>query len=128
LKKEVPHAEETHDAGDISIKGYDGQILAVGVLEKSKGLVVELTCGVDLCRDHAQAMALLRRVLGRAERLGAETPAPAKEPEKKPEPESQPEIEKKPEGEPAETEKKEEPQQQPEDDKQFQLKPPGLHR
>ena len=112
---------------DLLAKGYDRQILAVGVLERSKGLVVELTCGVDLCRDHAQAMALLRRVLGRAERLASEAP-PAKEPAKPTAPEK-PETEKpeteKPEGaEARRSEKKEEPPQQPEEDKRSSFKPP----
>ncbi len=129
VRKEVPHAESGHDAGDASIKGYDGKILAAAAIEKSKGLVIELTCGVDLCRDTAQAMALLRRVLGRAERLGGDAATPVtKEPEAKPE--AKPET---PEAKPEAPEVKEEPASKPqpepvEEDKPFQLKEPGLHR
>jgi hypothetical protein len=123
--KEVPHAETGHEAGDLSLKGYDGRILAAAVVEKSKGLVVELTCGVDLCRDTAQAMALLRRVLGRAERLGGEAAVPVSKdkPEAKP-PEEK--AEKPPEAEKPEETKPEEPK--PDEDRPFQLKEPGLHR
>jgi hypothetical protein len=111
LLKEVPHAAAGKEAGDATLTGFDGKILAAAVIEKQKGLVVELTCGVDLCRDTTQAIALLKRVLARAERL--EAPAA-----KKPEPAAEPEK-----GEKAEPEKNE-----PEEDKPFQLKPPELHR
>ena len=101
------------------------EILAVGALEISKGLVVELTCGVDPCRDHAQAMALLRRVLGRAERLAGEAPplketgqaragsGEARRPSRSTKQKKHEEL---PESEP------------PPENKPFQLKPPELHR
>jgi hypothetical protein len=114
MVKEIPHASEGHAAGDASVTGYDGKILAAGVVVKSKGLVLELTCGVDLCRDTTQAMALLKRVLPRAERLAGEAP-PIKKPEEKP-PEEKTE------------ERPEEMKSEPEEEKPFQLKPPELHR
>jgi len=124
--KEVPHVETGHDAGDLSLKGYDGRILAAAAVEKSKGLVVELTCGVDLCRDTAQAMALLRRVLGRAERLGGEAAVPVSKERTEAKPEEKPPEEKPPEEKPPEETKPEEPK--PDEDRPFQLKEPGLHR
>jgi hypothetical protein len=111
LLQEIPHATAGKEAGEASLTGFDGKILAAAVLDK--GLVMELTCGVDLCRDTAQAMALLKRVLGRAQRLpGGEAPPAAKKPEETP---------------PAQ-EKKEEETPSDEDEKPFQLKPPELHR
>src|SRR5262249_34684814 len=93
LLKEVPHAEARDEIGDRSLRGYDGRILAAAALDEAHGLVVELTCGVDLCRDAAQAVGLLRRVLARAQRLGAppEEAHPAEEaPEEQPPAEKQP--------------------------------------
>jgi hypothetical protein len=108
LLKEVPHAEPKDELGDRSLRGYDGRILAAAVLDREHGLAIELTCGVDLCRDAAQAVSLLRRVLGRAQRIGqaaTTAPPPAPEPET-----------------PAPTEKP------PAEENPFQLRPPELHR
>jgi hypothetical protein len=110
LLKTVPHAEEKKEMGDHSLRGYDGRILAAAVEDRAHGVVIELTCGVDQCRDGDQAVALLKRVLARADKLThvEEKPAPATPAEEKP----------------GEEEKKEsEPSNNP-----FQLKPPELHR
>jgi hypothetical protein len=89
LLKEVPHAEPKTELGDSSLRGFDGRILAAATIDRSKGVVIELTCGVDLCRDGEQTVQLLKRILGRADKLGAsektatpveeEAPAPKKE-------------------------------------------------
>jgi hypothetical protein len=107
LEKEVPHAEPRDEAGDHSLRGRDGRILAAAALERERGLVVELTCGVDLCRDAEQVVALMRRVLARAERIGrAAEPAPSPPPPEEAPPTKEPE-----------------PEEQP-----FRLRPPALHR
>lgn len=107
LMKEVPHAEPKSELGDSSLRGFDGRILAAATIDKAKGVVIELTCGVDLCRDAEQTVQLLKRILGRADKLSAtpaeEKPAPAEE-ETPPAP------------------KKEE------EEKPFQLKPPEMKR
>jgi hypothetical protein len=75
LLKDVPHATKTDEVGDSSLRGYDGRIVAVAALDRAHGLVIELTCGLDQCRDEEQAVSLLRRMIGRAERLGGAPPA-----------------------------------------------------
>jgi hypothetical protein len=80
LAKEVPGAKVASDLGDRSLRGSDGRILAAAALDRARGLVIELTCGVDLCRDEEQVVALTRRVFGRLARLGepsAASPPPA---------------------------------------------------
>ena len=113
LLADVPHAEAKDEMGDRSLRGFDGRILAVAAVDRAHGVVIELTCGLDQCRDADQAAALLRRVLARADRLGKSQPS-ASEPE--------PEAEKKPDAKP---EKKEEP---PPDENPFKLKQPELKR
>jgi hypothetical protein len=114
LKKEVPHAEIRDELGDASLRGWDGKILAAATMERARGLVIELTCGVELCRDAEQAVALLKRVLSRGERLG-EKAAPTPPAEAAPA-ETAPAEEKPPEEKP------------PEEEKPFQLRQPELHR
>lgn len=113
LLADVPHAEMKDEMGDRSLRGFDGRIVAVAAVDRAHGVVIELTCGLDQCRDADQAAALLRRVLTRADRLGKPGAEEAKPEEAKPE-ESKPE-EKKPEAPPAE-------------DNPFKLKPPELKR
>jgi hypothetical protein len=69
ILREVPHAQETNEMGDRSLRGYDGRILAAAALDRTRGVVLELTCGADLCRDADQTAALLKRLLARDERL-----------------------------------------------------------
>jgi hypothetical protein len=76
-------------------------------------VVIELTCGLDQCRDADQAAALLRRVMARADRLGVATVTPVEE-EKPKEEAPKPEP---PKAEPP-----------PEEANPFQLKQPELKR
>ncbi len=93
--------------GDRSLRGSDARtgqpakILAAAVEDRARGVVIELTCGVDLCRDADQAAALLKRLLARDDKLGR-TAEPASEGDA--------------------DEKK------PDEDEQFKLKSPELHR
>jgi hypothetical protein len=104
LMKTVPNAEAKNELGDRSLRGSDGKILAAAVEDRAHGLVIELTCGVDQCRDADQTVALLRRIFGRADKLGRA-----------------------PEGAPAPTEEKQE--APPADsDNPFRLKQPELRR
>jgi hypothetical protein len=110
LQKEVPHAESKDELGDASLRGYDGRILGVAAIDKEHRVVIELTCGVDLCRDADQAVGLARRVLSRAIRPpGQEPPIEEKQEEPKKEGPAPP---------PA----------PPEQEKPFQLRQPGLRR
>jgi hypothetical protein len=79
----VPNVEQKDEIADRSLRGHDGKILAAAALDKTKRVVVQLTCGVDQCRDHAQAVALLKRVMARIDRLGK---APEEPKERKVEP------------------------------------------
>ncbi len=79
LLAEVPHAESRNEVGDRSLIGRDQSILAAAVEDRARGVVVELTCGVELCKSSERTVALLRRVLERTHRLdraaSGETPA-----------------------------------------------------
>jgi hypothetical protein len=110
LLKTVPHAAEKNELGDRSLRGYDGRILAAAAEDRARGVVIELTCGVDQCRDGEQAVALLKRVFARADKL-------VRAPEEKAAPAAEEKTEEKTE------EKSESPSTNP-----FQLKQPELHR
>ena len=122
LLAEVPHAEARDEIGDRSLRGYDGRIVAVAALDRNRGVVIELTCGLDQCRDADQAVALLRRVMSRADRLGQSgkptEEAPTEPPSETPPPETRapaPSAPSPPETPPAE-------------ENPFQLKQPELKR
>jgi hypothetical protein len=117
LLAEVPHAEKKDEIGDQSLRGFDGRIVAVAALDHAHGVVIELTCGLDQCRDADQAVGILKRVMARADRLGKPTPSPLPSPTD----ETAPSEPKKPE-EPAK------PEQPPPEENPFQLKPPELKR
>jgi hypothetical protein len=117
LVREVPNVDERNEVGDRSLRGDDSKtgqparILAAAVEDRARGVVIELTCGVELCRDADQAVALLKRLLARADRLGRP-------------PEASP-VEKKAD------DKTDDGDQKPDeksDDKPFKLKAPELHR
>jgi hypothetical protein len=112
LLKDIPHAESRDEVGDRSLRGFDGRIAAVAALDLAHGVLVELTCGLDQCRDADQAAALLRRVLGRADRLGGPV---APSPEEK-------SATEKPSEQPSQ------PEPAPQEDNQFKLRPPELKR
>ena len=59
-----------------SLRGFDGRIVAVAAVDHAHGVVIELTCGLDQCRDADQAAALLRRVLGARRSAGAAAVTP----------------------------------------------------
>ena len=83
LARELPGAEERRDrkdVGDRSLRSSEGDIVAVGALDRSRGVVVLFTCGRGLCEGHDQAAALLRRMwprLGKMGQVSAEAPPPA---------------------------------------------------
>ena len=112
LLAEVPHAERKNEVADQSLRGYDGRIVAVAAVDHAHGVVIELTCGLDQCRDADQAAGILRRVMARADRLGQPMVSPVEEAKPK-------------EDKPAEAKPTEPP---PEEDKPFQLKRPELKR
>lgn len=111
---ELPGAEVRDELGDKSVRAKEGRLLGVAVLDRERAAVLQLSCGADLCRDHDQAVALLRRILPRVDRLGLST-TPSEE-------EAPPSKEKDKEKEPAE-----EPSPS-KDDQQFRLRPPELRR
>ncbi len=117
LLAEVPHAEKKDEIGDRSLRGFDGRIVAVAALDHAHGVVIELTCGLDQCRDADQAVGLLKRVMARADRLGKPTPSTTEEPAPAPPETKKPEEPSKPEAPPP-----------AEDDNQFKLKAPELKR
>lgn len=112
LLAEVPHAESKDEIADRSLRGFDGRIVAVAALDRARGVVIELTCGLDQCRDADQAAALLRRVMARLDRLGAPPPKPT---------EAAPPTEEPPAPPPPAT-------TAPPEDSGFKLRPPELKR
>ena len=121
LEKEVPHAEARDEIGDRSLRGYDGRIWGVAVLDRKHAVVIELTCGADLCRDLEQSVAVLQRLLERANALVDEEQKSDEKKTAKPEAKG----EEKPDGgkdEPAEDTTKKP------DDKPFQLRPPQMRK
>jgi hypothetical protein len=115
LLREVPNIDERNEMGDRSLRGDDSKpgqparIIAAAVEDRGRGVVIELTCGVELCSGADQAASLLKRILGRADRLGR---PPEATPDKKPD---------------EKTDENEKPDEKSED-KPFQLKPPEMHR
>jgi hypothetical protein len=109
LVAELPGAEVRDELGDRSVRAKEGRLLGVAVLDRERAAVVQLSCGADLCRDHEQAVALLRRILPRVDRLGLSS-----EPATRDESEESPPAEK--------------PEAPSKDDQQFRLRPPELRR
>jgi hypothetical protein len=107
LLKEVPHAEPRDEIADHSLRGYEGRIVAVAAIDEERGVVVELTCGLNQCRDADQAAALLKRIMARVDRLSSSAP-PEKDQNK-------------------DENKKEAPAEEP-DTERFQLRSPELKR
>ena len=60
------------------------RIVAVAAVDLPHGVVIELTCGLDQCRDADQAAALLKRMLARADRLGQPAVKSSEPPTEKP--------------------------------------------
>ncbi|HEX4459621.1 MAG TPA: hypothetical protein VIA18_16695, partial [Polyangia bacterium] len=124
LLKEIPHAQAKDEMADSSLRGYDGRIVAVAAIDNTRGVVVELTCGLDQCRDADQAAALLKRIMTRSDRVG-QAPKPVA-PVAVPVEEAPPQEGAAPEGDT--TEKPSEPTKPAEDDNQFKLRQPELKR
>ncbi len=100
LLKDIPHAQAKDEVADSSLRGYDGRIIAVAAIDNTRGVVVELTCGLDQCRDADQATALLKRIMTRADRLGQQAPKPVEQaPPQEAEPKPETPVEATPEGE-----------------------------
>ncbi|MCU1281733.1 MAG: hypothetical protein JWM53_5279 [bacterium] len=116
LLADVPHAEMKDEMGDRSLRGFDGRIVAVAAVDRAHGVVIELTCGLDQCRDADQAASLLKRVLARADRLGKSSQSTVDGQQSEPE-EKKPEEEKKPDEE-----------VKPAEENPFKLKQPELKR
>jgi hypothetical protein len=106
---ELAKADVRDELGDRSVRGTEGRILGVVVLDRERAAVLQLSCGADLCRDHELAVSIVRRILPRIDRLGSGAAV-----------EEQPPTSKE---EPAEIA----PSSPPKDD-QFRLRPPVLRR
>jgi hypothetical protein len=126
LLKDVPHAQAKDEMGDQSLRGYDGRILAIVAIDTTRGVVIELTCGLDQCRDADQAALLLKRIMTRTERLGQSAPKPVEEaPPEEPRPEGSGKPAETAPGQPAPSEEKPT-EQKPAEENPFQLRPPEL--
>ena len=94
IRRGMPNGEDKDEMGDRSLRGQDGKIMAAAVLDRERGLVIELTCGTDLCRDADQTAQLLKRLLGRADRLGRPKSETGTESETEPDSEKAPDKDK----------------------------------
>lgn len=119
LLTEVPNATERNEIADRSLRGHDQRIVAVAALDRARGVVIELTCGLDQCRDADQAAAILQRVMARDVRLGPPPAAPPAEPPAPPPPSATLPAAEPPPAPSSPT---------PEEENPFQLKPPELRR
>lgn len=72
LLRTYPGAMVRDEMMDRSFRAAEGEILALGVLDRSRGLTFALTCGVGLCPDHEVLLKIASQVLLRI----AETQAP----------------------------------------------------
>jgi hypothetical protein len=125
LAKTMPQAAPLAGLGEQAVTGRDGPIRAIAA--RSGHAVLQLTCGVDQCRDDAQLQALARRLLGRAERL--EPTAPKREALSDEDKAKKPEPEKTEKAEKAEPDRPDaEPEKPLPEERPFQLRPPELHR
>ena len=82
---ELPGAVEKNEVGDRSLRAREGDILAVGALDRAHGIVLLFTCGEGQCKDHETVAVLVKRMLARIDRLGPAT-APSTTMEFKPSP------------------------------------------
>jgi hypothetical protein len=74
LLGDLPGATSRNEIADRSLRAQEGEIVAIALLHRANGTVLEMTCGTGLCRDHE---TLARMVLPRLDRIATEAPAPA---------------------------------------------------
>jgi hypothetical protein len=120
LRDELIEREDKDELGSRSLRARDGRIFGVLVLDRERGVVIKVTCGMDQCRDHDQVVSLARRVLARSARLGA----PAPEPEPASDGNTKDSRDEK--DEPERTD--DAPDEAPQPERPFQLRPPTLLR
>lgn len=70
MLKEMPAVKETREAGDRTLHATEGDVQAVGVLDRGKGVVLLFTCGKSLCPDRSTALGIVKRMVARFGRLG----------------------------------------------------------
>ncbi len=76
--KEIPGATTiVGTLGDRAVHGASGKILAVVTEDRARGVVIEIQCGTDQCRSLEQAVAILKRILPRTDRLVQTAPPSA---------------------------------------------------
>ncbi len=113
MVRELPGAEEKDEIGDRSVRAKEGDILALGAMDRAHGVLLLLTCGEAQCKNFATMLALMKRAWPRIPRLGR---APAPVAPTAPATPSAP------------TPSVEEKQETPGAEGGFKLKPPELHR
>lgn len=69
IADELPNVKLGQELGDRSLRASSegGDILGVAYLDRARGVVVLLQCGVSQCPDHDRAMEILRRVKERVD-------------------------------------------------------------
>jgi hypothetical protein len=72
MAKELPGAEEKNELGDRSLRAREGDIYAVGTLDRAHGVVLLFTCGAKQCADFDMVVALARRMATRFGKLEAQ--------------------------------------------------------
>ncbi len=72
LMRLYPGSRIVNQVGNQSFVAGNDRILAHVFLSKSDGVLVSVTCGKDLCRDHKGLLKVVRLVQGRLGRLGGD--------------------------------------------------------
>jgi hypothetical protein len=87
ILRALPGSKQTDEVGDRSFAVSQGEILGVGVLERTASVVLLLTCGRGQCSKERHLLELAKKVEKNLAKLpapptedGEESPAPAKKP------------------------------------------------
>jgi SurA-like protein len=70
LGADLPGSRVVNQVGDGSLEARSDDIMGHAFIDKAKGAVVLLTCGIDLCHTPADVLAIARLLHDRLDRLG----------------------------------------------------------
>lgn len=74
LLRTYPGAIARDEVLDRSFRAAEGEILAIGMVDRSRGLALALTCGAGLCPDHDVVLRLAARVVAHLPEMDPELP------------------------------------------------------
>lgn len=74
LLTELPGASATEEIGDASLRARSGDVLGLAFLQRERGIVVSVTCGVAQCQEESMILRLAKLVDSHIGELPAERP------------------------------------------------------